>query len=102
MAQCEETGLPRTEVLPLALMYMRMRKPVRANLSPFEIMFAGIPNVGANAPQTMLPETTLSQNSVLTYCGNLSKSLRGQVKAALPTPAEDQLHNLKLGETRWW
>eukprot|EP00066_Takifugu_rubripes_P015042 XP_011604308.1 PREDICTED: protein NYNRIN isoform X1 [Takifugu rubripes] len=46
---CEETGLPWTKVLPLALMYMRMCKHGRANLSPFEILFAGIPNVGANA-----------------------------------------------------
>ncbi|XP_029699758.1 uncharacterized protein isoform X1 [Takifugu rubripes] len=109
---CEDMGLPWTEVLPLALMYMRMCKRGRANLSPFEILFAGIPNVGANAPRTMLPDTTLCENSVLTYCRNLSKSLsdiRGQVKAALPTPAEEQLHNLKSGDyvvkdfrrTRW-
>lgn len=43
---CEAAGLPWPKVLPLALMYMRMRKRGRANPSPFEILFAGIPNVG--------------------------------------------------------
>ncbi|XP_056900277.1 protein NYNRIN-like [Takifugu flavidus] len=81
---CEETGLPWPKVLPLALMYMRMRKRGRANLSPFEILFAGIPN-------------SLSE-------------IRARVKAALPSPADQQLHPLHPGDyvvikdfrrTRW-
>ncbi|XP_056892102.1 protein NYNRIN-like [Takifugu flavidus] len=110
---CEETGLPWPKVLPLALMYMRMRKRGRANLSPFEILFAGIPNVGITPPQATLPDTTLCESSVLTYCRNLTKSLseiRARVKAALPSPADQQLHPLHPGDyvvikdfrrTRW-
>lgn len=90
-----------------------MRKRGRANLSPYEILFVGTPNVGANEPRAMLPETTLCENSILTYCRNLTKSfsdIRVQVNAALPMPAEEQLHELKPGNyvvikdlrrTRW-
>ena len=37
---CEDTGLAWTKVLPLVLMYMRMRKRTSSNLSPYEIIFA--------------------------------------------------------------
>lgn len=43
---CDETGLPWTKALPLALMYMRMRKRTQTNLSPFEVLFAAPPHVG--------------------------------------------------------
>lgn len=48
-----DTGLPWTKVLPIVLMYMRMRKRARQNLSPFEILFAAPPNIGL-APQRLL------------------------------------------------
>ncbi|TWW59191.1 hypothetical protein D4764_06G0007210 [Takifugu flavidus] len=73
----------------------------------------GIPNVGITPPQATLPDTTLCESSVLTYCRNLTKSLseiRARVKAALPSPADQQLHPLHPGDyvvikdfrrTRW-
>ncbi|TWW54632.1 hypothetical protein D4764_0192080 [Takifugu flavidus] len=68
----------------------------------------GIPNVGITPPQATLPDTTLCESSVLTYCRNLTKSLseiRARVKAA-----DQQLHPLHPGDyvvikdfrrTRW-
>ena len=98
---CEETGHPWTKALPLVLMYMRMRKRGRANLSPFEILFAAPPNVGVAPPVAPSPETALCESNVLTYCSNLTKTLadvRAQVMAALPRPAEGQLHTLQPGD----
>uniref|UniRef100_A0AAQ4Q103 Integrase catalytic domain-containing protein n=1 Tax=Gasterosteus aculeatus aculeatus TaxID=481459 RepID=A0AAQ4Q103_GASAC len=45
---CTDTGLPWTKALPLVLMYMRMRKRTRSNLSPFEILFAVPPHIGCS------------------------------------------------------
>ncbi len=43
---CEETGLTWLKALPIVLMYMRMRKRVKPNLSPFEILFGRPPFMG--------------------------------------------------------
>ncbi len=43
---CEETGLTWLKALPIVLMYMRMRKRVKTNLSPFEILFGRPPFMG--------------------------------------------------------
>ena len=97
---CEETGLPWPKALPIVLMYMRMRRRARANLSPFEILFAAPPNVGTGPPGS-LPSTTLCEDAMLTYCCKLSSQLsdiRTQVKEALPTPAAEPLHRLEPGD----
>uniref|UniRef100_A0AAQ4QZA3 Uncharacterized protein n=1 Tax=Gasterosteus aculeatus aculeatus TaxID=481459 RepID=A0AAQ4QZA3_GASAC len=72
---CTDTGLPWTKALPLVLMYMRMRKRTRSNLSPFEILFAVPPHIGVEAPGTPLPSTTMCENDMLTYCIRLSSTL---------------------------
>nr|XP_043874560.1 protein NYNRIN-like [Solea senegalensis] len=98
---CEDTGLPWTKALPLVLMYMRMRKRNRTNLSPFEILFATPPSVGVEAPRSPPPSTALCDHNTLTYCTNLSKQLsdvKKQVIAALPVPASGPLHQLEPGD----
>ena len=98
---CAETKLPWTKALPIVLMYMRMRKRTRNNLSPFEILFAAPPHIGMEAPRGPLPSTTLCEDSMLSYCANLSSALaniRRQVIAALPTPATGPLHNINPGD----
>lgn len=98
---CEETGLSWTKALPLVLMYLRMRRKSRTNLSPFEILFAAPPHVGIGPPRQPVPDTTLCESSMLTYCANLTKTLsdiRQQVKAALPHPATHKLHDLLPGD----
>lgn len=96
MKCCEETGLIRS----IVLMYMRMRRRARANLSPFEILFAAPPNVGTGPPGP-LPSTALCEDTMLTYCAKLSSQLAGvrtQVKEALPAPAQEPLHDLQPGD----
>ncbi|XP_058510228.1 protein NYNRIN-like [Solea solea] len=98
---CEDTGLPWTKALPLVLMYMRMRKRNRTNLSPFEILFATPPSVGVETPRSPPPSTALCDHNTLTYCTNLSKQLsdiKKQVIAALPVPASGPLHQLEPGD----
>lgn len=51
---CEDTGLPFPKALPIVLMYMRMRRRARANLSPFEILFAAPPHTEASPEQGSL------------------------------------------------
>lgn len=98
---CEERGFSWTKALPIVLMYMRMRKRIRTNLSLFEILFAAPPHMGIE-PQLKKPlSTTHCQNAMLTYCANLSStltSIRKQVADALPAPAQRQLHDLKPGD----
>ncbi|XP_034087457.1 protein NYNRIN-like [Gymnodraco acuticeps] len=47
---CADTGLSWTQALPIVLMYMRMRKRTRSQLSPFEILFGAPPQIGLEAP----------------------------------------------------
>lgn len=49
---CEETGLSLVKALPTVLMYMRMRKRVKTNLSPFEILFGRPPFMGIEGGKT--------------------------------------------------
>ena len=76
IAQCwEDTGLAWTKVLPLILMYIRMRKRTRSNLSPYEIIFATPPHIGVDPPSSPLPSTDLCDHDMLSYCSNLTSSL---------------------------
>ncbi|KAK5916246.1 hypothetical protein CgunFtcFv8_011249 [Champsocephalus gunnari] len=98
---CADTGLSWTQALPIVLMYMRMRKRTRSQLSPFEILFGAPPQIGLKAPGCPLPSTTLCEDAMLSYCVNLSSTLediRRQVAAALPTPATCPLHHLQPGD----
>lgn len=98
---CAETNLKWTQALPIVLMYMRMRKRTRSNLSPYEILFAAPPHIGADAPKALLPSTALCEADMLTYCVNLSLALsdvRRQVVAALPKEATNPLHSLQPGD----
>ncbi|KAK7925084.1 hypothetical protein WMY93_007394 [Mugilogobius chulae] len=98
---CEETGLTWVKALPLALMYTRMRVRSRCNMSPFEILFARPPNIGMGPPPRDLPDTTLCDDNMLSYCKELNALLSSvslQVKAALPKAAEAVLHDFKPGD----
>ncbi|KAK5933625.1 hypothetical protein CgunFtcFv8_014089 [Champsocephalus gunnari] len=98
---CADTGLSWTQALPIVLMYMRMRKITRSQLSQFEILFGAPPQIGLKAPGCPLPSTTLCEDAMLSYCVNLSSTLadiRRQVAAALPTPATGPLHRLQPGD----
>ncbi|XP_062248239.1 uncharacterized protein LOC133956894 [Platichthys flesus] len=98
---CEDTGLAWTKVLPLVLMYMRMRKRTRSNLSPYGILFATPPHIGVAPPSSPLPSTDLCDDNMLSYCANLTSSLsdiRRQVTSSLPHPATEPLHNLQPGD----
>lgn len=78
-----------------------MRKRDRANLSPFEILFAVPPNTGLHPPKELLSDTTLYEDSMLKYCVSLTKHLtdiRSQVQTALPRQAEVQLHRFQPGD----
>ncbi|XP_051242098.1 protein NYNRIN-like [Dicentrarchus labrax] len=98
---CEDTGLSWTRALPLVLMYMRMRRRARTNLSPFEVLFAAPPHVGTQPPDSPPPSTSLCEHDMITYCTNLSSalsSIRQQVTATLPRPAAFPLHSLQPGD----
>ncbi len=68
---CEETGLTWLKALPIVLMYMRMRKRVKTNLSPFEILFGRPPFMGIEGGKQRLPSTSGGQSTQIKY---LSKS----------------------------
>ncbi len=65
---CEETGLTWLKALPIVLMYMRMRKRVKPNLSPFEILFGRPPFMGIEGGKQRLPSTDVCENDMLNYC----------------------------------
>ncbi len=65
---CEETGLTWVKALPIILMYMRMRKRSRVNLSPFEILFGKPPYMGIDGDKQQLPSTELCEHDMLSYC----------------------------------
>ncbi len=70
---CEETGLTWLKVLPIVLMYMRMRKRVKTNLSPFEILFGRPPFMGiGGGGKQGLPSTEVCENDMLNYCKEVS------------------------------
>lgn len=99
---CDETGLSWPKALPIALTYMRMRKRGRAQLSPFEILFAHPPHMGwePHSPRS-LPDTALCEHDMLQYCVELDKvfcDISKQVQAAAPEPAETALHNIRPGD----
>ncbi len=62
---CEETGLTWVKVLSIVLMYMRMRKRSRVNLSPFEILFGKPPYMGKDGGKQQLPSTELCEHDML-------------------------------------
>ena len=86
---CADTGLSWTQALPIVLMYMRMRKRTRSQLSPFEILFGAPPQIGLKAPGCPLPSTTLCEDAMLSYCVNLSSTL---------ATATGPLHRLQPGD----
>ncbi|KAK2920516.1 hypothetical protein Q8A73_000001, partial [Channa argus] len=97
---CEETGLTWVEALPLVLFYMRTRARTTHGLSPFEIIFVKPPSIGLNPIKQSLM-TGRHEDMMLDYFAKLSASLsvlRPQVKAALSTPADTTLHDLKPGD----
>lgn len=98
---CEDTGLTWVQALPIVLMYMRMRKRSKMNLSPFEILFGKPPRVGVNGGKQQLPSTDVCKNDMLNYCKELSHVLSDvcvQVKAAQGKAAERPLHSLRPGD----
>lgn len=86
---CEETGLSWIKALPLVLMYMRMRRRARTNLSPYEILFGRPPRMATE------PIRNQNEHNMLTYCQTLSKTIlqnREATKTALQSPAPKPLH----------
>ncbi len=95
---CEETGLTWAKALPIVLMYMRMRKRSRVNLSPYEILFGKPPYMGIDGGKQQLPSTELCEHDMLSYCKEMSSLLSNvcvQVKAAQGKVAETPLHDIK-------
>ncbi len=98
---CEETGLTCLKVLPIVLMYMRMRKRVKTNLSPFEILFGRPPFMGIEGGKQRLPSTDVCENDKLNYCKEMScllSNISVQVKAAQGKVAETFLHEVRPGD----
>ncbi len=99
---CEETGLTWLKVLPIVLMYMRMRKRVKTNLSPFEILFGRPPFMGiGGGGKQRLPSTDVCENDMLNYCKEMScllSNISVQVKAAQGKVAERFLHEVRPGD----
>ncbi len=98
---CEETGLTWLKALPIVLMYMRMRKRVKKNLSPFEILFGRPPFMGIEGGKQRLPSTDVCENDMLNYCKEMScllSNISVQVKAAQGKVAETFLHEVRPGD----
>ncbi len=98
---CEETGLTWLKALPIVLMYMRMRKRVKTNLSPFEILFGRPPFMGIEGGKQGLPSTDVCENDMLNYCKEVScllSNISVQVKAAQGKVAERFLHEVRPGD----
>ncbi len=98
---CEETGLTWLKALPIVLMYMRMRKRVKTNLSPFEILFGRPPFMGIEGGKQRLPSTDVCENDMLNYCKEMScllSNISVQVKAAQGKVAETFLHEVRPGD----
>ncbi len=98
---CEETGLTWLKALPIVLMYMRMRKRVKTNLSPFEILFGRPPFMGMEGGKQGLPSTDVCENDMLNYCKEMScllSNISVQVKAAQGKVAERFLHEVRPGD----
>ncbi len=98
---CEETGLTWLKALPIVLMYMRMRKRVKTNLSPFEILFGRPPFMGIEGGKKRLPSTYVCENDMLNYCKEMScllSNISVQVKAAQGKVVETFLHEVRPGD----
>ncbi len=98
---CEETGLTWLKALPIVLMYMRMRKRVKTNLSPFEILFGRPPFMGIEGGKQGLPSPDVCENDMLNYCKEMScllSNISVQVKAAQGKVAETFLHKVRPGD----
>ncbi len=98
---CEETGLTWLKALPIVLMYMRMRKRVKTNLGPFEILFGRPPFMGMEGGKQRLPSTDVCENDMLNYCKEVScllSNISVQVKAAQGKVAERFLHEVRPGD----
>uniref|UniRef100_A0A3B1JAJ5 ribonuclease H n=1 Tax=Astyanax mexicanus TaxID=7994 RepID=A0A3B1JAJ5_ASTMX len=98
---CAKTGLGWTKVLPIVLMQMRMRERPKNQLSPFEILFGRPPRTGIGPIRGPVPDAAGCDDLMLSYCKNLSSALisvHQQVKAALPQPAGEPLHDLEPGK----
>ncbi len=94
-------GLTWLKALPIVLMYMRMRKRVKTNLSPFEILFGRPPFMGMEGGKQRLPSTDVCENDMLNYCKEMScllSNISVQVKAAQGKVAEKFLHEVRPGD----
>lgn len=70
-------------------------------MSPFEVLFGSPAQTGAETQMRTTLPMHLMEHEMINYCLNLSKLLlknHQAVKAALPSPAVQPLHNLKLGD----
>ncbi|KAL1279627.1 hypothetical protein QQF64_026300 [Cirrhinus molitorella] len=75
-----------------------MRRLVRSNLSPYEILFGKPPYVGLEGGKQPLPSTELCEHDMLSYCKEMSSLLSNicvQVKAEQQKAAEALLHDIK-------
>ncbi|XP_058012445.1 uncharacterized protein LOC131184758 [Ahaetulla prasina] len=82
---CQETQLPWTKVLPIALARIRALPSGKLGLSPFEMMY-GRPFVAS-----ALPDSNEGERNISSYLHNLAQvlsSISKQVQSALP-PASD-------------
>lgn len=85
----------------IVLMYMRMRKRTRVNLSPFEIVFGRPPFMGMEGGKQQLPSTDLCEHNMLNYRKEKSSLLSNvcvREKDSQGKPAETPLHNIKPGD----
>ncbi len=80
---------------------MRMRKRVKTNLSPFEILFGRPPFMGMKGGKQGLPSKDVCENDMLNYCKEVScllSNISVQVKAAQGKVAERFLHEVRPGD----
>ncbi|XP_066432751.1 uncharacterized protein [Eleutherodactylus coqui] len=94
----QETGLPWTDCLPIALFSVRYTPRGDHALSPYEILFGSAPRLGCYYPQQLQ-----LQSDVLTkYVTSLAKELtrvHAQVFSSIPDPEADTgTHTLKPGD----
>ncbi len=78
-----------------------MRKRVKTNLSPFEILFGRPPFMGIEGGKQRLPSTDVCENDMLNYCKEMScllSNISVQVKAAQGKVAETFLHEVRPGD----
>ncbi|XP_066530174.1 uncharacterized protein [Hoplias malabaricus] len=94
----QDTGLSWVKCLPLVLWQIRTRPQPKTGLSAFEIVFGRPPNIGVGPP---LQDQVLLSDTLVAYCSKLYTILSDiypQVKAVLPSPADQFLHDFKPGD----